>query len=108
MLKIPWTDFVRNTEVLDRMGKRVELLYDVKRRQLEYFGHVMRNEKYRLLQLIIQGKIEGRRGPGRRKTSWLKNLRDWYGVNSICLFRAAVSKIRIATMIANLRRGDSI
>ena len=108
MLKIPWTDFVRNTEVLDRMGKKVELLYDVKRRQLEYFGHVMRNEKYRLLQLIIQGKIEGRRGPGRRKTSWLKNLRDWYGVNSISLFRAAVSKIRIATMIANLRRGDGI
>ena len=108
MLKIPWTDFVRNAEVLDRMGKKVELLYDVKRRQLEYFGHVMRNEKYRLLQLIIQGKIEGRRGPGRRKTSWLKNLRDWYGVNSISLFRAAVSKIRIATMIANLRRGDGI
>lgn len=108
MLRIPWTAHVSNNEVLDRMGKEVEVLYDVKRRRLEYFGHVLRNEKYRLLQLVMEGKIEGRRRPGRRKTSWLKNLRDWYGTDSVSLFRSAVSKVQIALMIANLRRGGGI
>jgi len=32
----------------------------VKRRKLEYFGHIMRNNKYRILQNIIQGKVVGR------------------------------------------------
>ena len=105
MLKISWTDRVRNTDVLTRMKKEVEVLYEIKRRKLDYFGHVMRNEKYRLLQLVMEGKIEGKRGQGRRKTSWLKNLRDWFDVDSLGLFRAAVDKVKICQMIANLRRG---
>jgi len=34
------------------------------------------------------------------------NLREWLGCNNNELFRAAVSKIIIALMIANLRNGD--
>ena len=105
MLKISWTDRVRNTDVLARMKKEVEVLYEIKRRKLDYFGHVIRNEKYRLLQLVMEGKIEGKRKQGRRKTSWLKNLRDWFGVDSLSLFRAAVSKVKICQMKANLRCG---
>ena len=88
------------------MGKGLELLNSIKTRKLQYFGHIMRGEKYRLLQLIIQGKIKGRRGPVRRRISWLRNLRQWYGRSTTSLFRAAVNKVEIALMIANLRRGD--
>ena len=49
MLKISWIDRLRNTDVLARMGKELEVLYEIKRRKLDYFGHVIRNEKYRLL-----------------------------------------------------------
>ena len=66
---------------LNRMGKEMEVLYEVKRRRFEYFGHINRNGKYRLLQLVMEGKIEGKRRPGRTKTYWLKNLRDWYIVS---------------------------
>jgi len=31
--------------------------YYCKKRKLQYLGHVMRGEKYHLLQLIMQGKI---------------------------------------------------
>lgn len=103
ILKISWTERVRNTEVSERIGKQAEILHKVKTRKLQYFAHVMRNEKYRILQLVMQGKIVGKRRPGKRKTSWLKNLREWYGKNTGDLFRAAASKIRIAMMIANLR-----
>jgi len=39
----------------------------------------MRNDnKYKLLKSILQGKVFGKRGPGRKRISWLKNLRTWY------------------------------
>jgi hypothetical protein len=60
---------VTNDEVFTRMGTEKGLLYSVKKRKLQYFRHVLRNEKYRLLQLIAQGRIEGKRAPGRRRTS---------------------------------------
>ncbi|CAH2236323.1 jg10705 [Pararge aegeria aegeria] len=65
----------------------------------------MRNtKKYELLLLIVQGKVAGRRRPGRRRISWLKNLRQWFGKSTKSLFRAAVSKVEIALMIANLHK----
>ena len=103
MLRISWVDRVRNTEVFARLQKQPEAMFTIKKRKLEYFGHVMKGGKYRLLQNIIQGKIQGRRGPGRRRTSWLKNLREWYGVNSATLFRVAANKIKIMLMIPDVR-----
>ena len=103
MLLKSWRGQVPNVEVLRRMNTEAELMMLVKERKLNYFGHVMlRNEKYHLLH-IIQGKIEGRRAPGRRRTSWLKNLRQWCGKSKTYLFRAAVFKVQIALMITNLR-----
>lgn len=37
--------------VLERMDK--EMLFTIKRRKLEFLGHVMRNLKYEILQLIL-------------------------------------------------------
>lgn len=103
MWRIPWTDKITNTEVLTKMQKEFEIINSIKKRKLQYLGHIMRGPKYALLQLIVQGKISGKRNIGRRRISWLKNLRDWFGCNNIQLFRAAVNKVQIAVMIANLR-----
>jgi Reverse transcriptase (RNA-dependent DNA polymerase) len=106
ILKIPWTAHTTNKEVLQRMKKDQEIVYTIKRRKLEYLGHVMRNQdRYSLLQSIMQGKIKGKRGPGRRRVSWLRNLRTWFGKTSAELFRAATNKVIIANMIANIRNG---
>lgn len=103
ILKISWTDRISNERVLQMVNKEVEVLKTVKKRKLQYFGHIMRSDKYDLLQLIMQGKIQGKRPPGRRRTSWLKNLRTWFNLSTSSLFRAAVSKLKIALMIADLR-----
>lgn len=102
MLRIAWTDKVTNVELRRRIQKDEEVINTLKKRKLEYFGHIMRGPKYALLQNIIEGKIKGRRSQGRRRTSWLKNLREWFGMTSNQLFRAAVNKVRIAMMISNL------
>lgn len=106
MLRISWVDRVTNDNVIERMGKEKEVVNTIKTRKLQYLGHVMRGNKYNLLQTIIQGKIQGRRSRGRRRISWLNNLRTWFNCSSADLFRAATSKIRIAVMIANLLKGD--
>lgn len=104
ILKIPWVDKVSNRAVLERIGKQKEIMNTIKRRKLEYLGHIMRNEgKYHLLISILQGKVFGKRGPGRRRISWLKNLRTWFTTTTKNLFRAAANKIIIARMIANIR-----
>jgi hypothetical protein len=63
--------------VLEGIGKQKELLTTIKARKLEYIGHIIRNnQRYNILQLILQGKIEGIISVGRRRISWLENLRD--------------------------------
>ena len=83
LLKIPWTDRKTNDEVPQFMNCDRELLKIIKQRKMAYLGHIMRNEKYNILQLILQGKIEGRRGIGRKQLSWLRNIRNWSGITNV-------------------------
>jgi hypothetical protein len=78
ILNISWVDKVTNTKVLRRIGKESEVMKIIKSRKLQYFGCLLRGEKYQVLQLIIQGKICGKRSKGRPRTSWLQNLRELF------------------------------
>jgi len=69
ILRIPWTARRTNDEVCSIINKDRELLDTIKRRKTAYLGHEIRNERYQFLQLIIEGKIEGKRGIGRKKMS---------------------------------------
>ena len=104
ILRISYVDRVTNEEVLLRLSKQTELNTEVKIRKLQYLGHIMRGTRYQMLQVIIQGKIVGKRSVGRRRMSWLRNLREWFNCSSNHLFRAAVNKLKIIMMIANLRQ----
>ena len=66
-LSILWMDRMAIEEVLKCMNKRSEIINIVKKRKLEYLGHIMRNQnRYGLLLLILQYKIQSKRRPGRR------------------------------------------
>lgn len=103
MLRILWRHHISNQKVLTRARTQPELLVSIKKRNITYYGHIIRSEKYHFIQLIIQGKIESRRPPGRRRTSWLINLRQWFGKSTGPLYRAVASKIQIVLSIANFR-----
>jgi len=58
--------------MLTRLGKIISTL---EIRKLEYFGGITRHpERYELSYMIIEGKIEGKQGPGRRRESWFKRV----------------------------------
>lgn len=106
ILRVPWTAHVPNIEILRRMKKEKEVLPTVKARKIQYLGQIMRNtSRYHLLQTILQGKIPGKRSVGRRRISWLKNIRSWTSKTSTELLRAASDRNCTAKMVANIRNG---
>ena len=97
MLRIPWTDRISNAEVLERAETDRELLRNVKRRKTGYLGHFLRGDKYEILRLLLCGRIDGKRPRGRKKLSWLRNIRQWSGVMDIgeIFRRARENKLKI-------------
>ncbi|CAH2232884.1 jg1204 [Pararge aegeria aegeria] len=92
MLRISWTQKVSNVRVLQRVARSRELLRIIKKR----------NERYQLLQLIMMGKVEGKRRVGRRKKSWLRNIREWTNIVSVeTLFCLAQHREKFAELMAN-------
>lgn len=67
----------------------------------------MRNYEHQLLQLIMQGEMEGRRSYSGR-IYWLKNLRQWYNKNTRSLFRAADTRVKIVLNDHQSPLGDGI
>ena len=78
MLRISWTEKVKNEEVLSRMNIKVGLNYTIKSRKLRYFGHISRQNS--LQKLLLEGKINGKRGRVRPRTSWYSNIKELTGL----------------------------
>jgi hypothetical protein len=90
-------------KILRRINRKRELFGAIKKRKTAYLGHIMRSERYYFLQLLIEGRIEGRRGIGRKKMSWLRNIRQWTGLHDIqSLIHTARNKEAMKSVIANI------
>ena len=75
-----WKDKKTNKEVLNQLGlKETSLVKTIKTRKLSYYGHIRRHDT--LQRRILEGKIEGKRGRGRRRKSWIKNIEETTGMN---------------------------
>ncbi|XP_025995184.1 uncharacterized protein LOC113004855 [Solenopsis invicta] len=73
-LRISWVERTSNKNVIRRVGlEDRELFKHFKGRKIADFEHLLREERYNFLQLILESKIEGRR-IGRKKL-WLWNIR---------------------------------
>ena len=71
MVKISWTDHMRNEEILPRVKEQRNILHEISKRKANWISHILRRNC--LLQQVIEGKIKGgievtgRRGRRRRK-----------------------------------------
>ena len=72
MLKISWTERVRNSGVSHRAGTKREIMKMIRQRQLRILGHVMRLQQ--LENVCVTGKFEGRRGRGRPREKLVESL----------------------------------
>ena len=81
ILHISYKDHVTNEEVCaeiqQAVGPHEELLTIVKRRKLQWYGHVSRSSG--LTKTILQGTVKG--GKKTRQTAeWEDNIRVWTGL----------------------------
>ena len=60
------------------MGPHDPLLTIVNKRKMQFYGHTTRAGN--LATTILQGSVDGKRGRGRPRTTWLKNIVDWTGL----------------------------
>ncbi|PNF20136.1 hypothetical protein B7P43_G04362 [Cryptotermes secundus] len=78
METISWTDYVRNEEVLIRVGEQRNILHEIRKWKANWIGHVLCRNC--LLKEVIEGKIEGwievTRRRGRRRKKMLDDLGD--------------------------------
>ena len=82
MLHILYKVHVTNQEVRAKIqqaiGPHEDLLTIVKRRKLQWYGHVSRSSG--LAKTILQGTMKGGRRQGRQRKRWEDNIREWTGL----------------------------
>ena len=79
ILRISYKDRVTNEEVCAKIqraiGPHEDLLTTVKRRKLQWYGHVSRSSG--LTKTILQGTVKGGKRQGRQRKRWEDSIREW-------------------------------
>ena len=78
ILRISYKDHVTNEKVRAKIqqaiGSHEDLLIIVKRRKLQWYGHVSRSSG--LAKTILQSAVKGGRRQGRQRQRWEDNIRE--------------------------------
>ena len=92
MARISWKAKKTNNEVCQILHTRQTLLNNIKRRKMQYYGHVRRHET--IMKKVLEGKMCGRRARGRQRTTWMDNIREWTGLDMAECATAARDRAR--------------
>ena len=93
ILRISYKDHVTNEEVRAKIKQAIgphEDLTIVKRRKLQWYGHVSHSTG--LAKTILQGTVKGGRRQGRQRKKWENNIREWTGLEFVKLRRAVENR----------------
>ena len=94
ILRISYKDHVTNEEarakIQQEMGPHDDLLTIVKRRKLQWYGHVSRSSG--LAKTILQSTSKGGRRQGRLRKRWEDKIRKWTGLEFTKSQRAVENK----------------
>ena len=102
LMGISWKERKTNEEVLKLSGTSRSLMKTVRKRQMEFLGHI--NRKNGLEKIVLCGKIEGKRSRGRPRTSHIASLNAFAFEKKIpnnqCI-KLADNRVEWRTMIAD-------
>ena len=102
ILHISYKDHVTNEEVCAKtqqaIGPHEDLLTIVKRRKLQWYGHVSRSSG--LAKTNLQGTVKGGRRQGRPRKRWKDNIREWTGLEFTKSHRAVENREKWRKLVA--------
>ena len=102
ILRISYKDHVTNEEVRAKIqraiGPHEDLLTIVKRRKLQWYGHVSRASG--LAKTVLQGTVKGGRRQGGQRKRWDDNIREWTGLKFAKSQRAVETREKWRKLVA--------
>ena len=104
ILHTSYKDHVTNEEVRVKIqqaiGPHEDLLTIVKRRKLQWYGHVSRSSG--LDKTILQGTVKGGRRQGRQRKRWEDNIKEWTSLDFGKSQRAVENREKWRKLVAKL------
>ena len=104
LLKIPWTGYITNEEVLQLAGTERSLAKLVKVRNLKYFVHIVREQSWQ--RSFMEGKMNGKRGRGRPRRKWTDDIKNWTEKNYYQCVRMTLDSKNWHSLIFHLLRAE--
>ena len=74
-MRLSWTEKKSNEEVMEMAGYKRSLLKTIRKRQIQLFGHINRDDG--LEKQILSGKICGTKSRGRQPTKHTDSLNNF-------------------------------
>ena len=78
LIKYHITNEEVRAKIQQAIGPHEDLLTILKRRKLQWYGHVSRSSD--LAKTILQDTVKGGRRQGRQRKRWEDNIREWTGL----------------------------
>ena len=75
IMRISWTEKKSNEEVMEMSGYKRSLLNTIRKRQLQFLGHIKKVDG--LEKQILSGKICGTKSRGRQRKKYTDSLNDF-------------------------------
>ena len=85
-------------------NQKIIIKYNQKKRKCPYFGHIIRGDGVQ--RLLMEGRINDRRGRGRPRTMWTDNIKKWTKTSYNDCIRVAQDRERWRSMTADLLTAD--
>ena len=76
MLKIEYVKHISNAEVKDQLQVKQNWSEDLGKRNYNLLD-TMRGSGNKLMQVVLEGKIEGIRDCGRQRRTWADDVKEW-------------------------------
>ena len=92
-----------NEAVLEEANTKRSLIQTIRKRQMEFLGHLNRHKG--LEHLALTGKIEGKRSRGRQRLNFLNSLNEWMTnkeKDNISFLRVSENREEWRTMITDV------
>lgn len=78
ILRVSWVEHRTNASVLQELKIKKRLLNQINKAYLSYFGHIARRTG-EMENLVVEGKVEGKRPRGRSPKRWTDRLKEMTG-----------------------------
>ena len=93
LMNVSWTEMRSNESMYEELNVNPGVLFGIsKQGKLRFFGHMKRHQC--LEKLIVEGKVNGRRGCGRPTRSWDDDVAEWLKIDNAEAGRVAMDRGR--------------